>query len=182
MKSRDIRTRDEAAELELALASAAEAAVADLAALVSRSHPLDVLEALKFQRFGRDPLDPTRPLNLIEQLNQTFTYLVSVRAVEFLFEEHPEAAPFRLNLGTAPGSDVESVHGSVAAEVFAAVAPNNNRKLAKDVAKVRATPAAHKYVFFYCPGEFERQVRDDVVIVPLSLDRARPHESEHEAI
>ena len=101
-----------------------------------------VLEALKFKQSGRDPLDPTKPLNMIEQLNQTFTYLVSVRAVEFLFEKHPEAAPFRVNLGTAAGSDVESVDGSVAAEVFAAVAPHNNHKLAKDIAKVRSTPAA----------------------------------------
>lgn len=182
MKSRILRTGEEAAEVEASLRSAAAVAVEDVKRLVSETDPLRVLEALKFERSGRDPLDASKPLNLIEQLNQTFTYLVSVRAVELLFHEHPEAAPFRVNLGTVSGSDVESVDGSVAAEVFAAVAPSNNQKLAKDIAKVRATPAAHKYVFFYCPGEFERQVRDDVVIVPVSLDRARPHESEHEAI
>ena len=36
-----------------------------------------------------NPLDPTRPLNLIEQVNQTFTALVSVRAVEYLFRSSP---------------------------------------------------------------------------------------------
>jgi hypothetical protein len=162
VKSRILRTREEATELEAAVRNAAAVAVGDLKRLVSKADPLRVLEALKFERSGRDPLDPSRPLNLIEQLNQTFTYLGSVRAVQFLFDEHPEAAPFRLNLGTASGSDVESVDGSVAAEVFAAVAPGNNRKLAKDVEKVRSTRAEHKYVFFYCPGKFKRDVRHGV--------------------
>jgi hypothetical protein len=66
---------------------------------------------------------------------------------------HPELAPFHLNLGTMPGPDIESRMGEgLSGEVFAAVAPGNNRKLQPDIQKVYATDAALKYVFFMCPG------------------------------
>lgn len=107
---------------------------------------------IKFKETGRDPL-ADRTLNLIEQVNQTFTYLASFAAVEAISHRHPNAWPFQLNLGTSGGSDVESHTASVATEVFAAVRATNNRKLARDIAKVAGTAAAHKYVFYYCPGE-----------------------------
>jgi hypothetical protein len=172
MKSRRLGTHQEIVELEASVRSAAAAAVSDLADLVKHDDPLCVLAALRFEQSGRDPLDASRSLNLVEQPNQTFTYLVSIRVVELLLQEHPEAAPYRVNLGTAAGSDVESLDGSVAAEVFAAVAPANNEKLAKDVARVRTTSAVHRYVFFYCPGDFKRCLQDGVTVVPVRLDRA----------
>lgn len=107
---------------------------------------------MKVAAVGCNPLDAESPLNLIEQINQTFTYLASARAVRILLAERPADAPYKLNLGTTPGSDIESTNGRVAAEVFAAVNTSNNRKLAKDIAKVRATAADAKYVFFMCPG------------------------------
>ncbi len=107
---------------------------------------------MKFTNIGCDPLDAERPLNLIEQINQTFTYLASAKAVEHLVRLHPTLAPFTLRLGTSPGSDIESRCGSVAAEVFAAVNVSNNRKLMKDRAKVSRVSAQFRYVFFMCPG------------------------------
>jgi hypothetical protein len=71
----------------------------------SSSYGLTVLRALKFELFGRQPLEP-RALNLIEQINQTWTYLVSLRALSFLFERHPEAGGFKLSLGTKSGTDL----------------------------------------------------------------------------
>jgi len=59
--------------------------------------PLHALEALKFSPIGSHPLED-RPLNIIEQVNQTFTYLVAVKAAELLMEWHPEAKGFRLSL------------------------------------------------------------------------------------
>jgi hypothetical protein len=51
--------------------------------------------------------------------NQTFTILVSLRAVERLIEMHPEANGFRLALATSNGRDIESVEPDlVAGEVF----------------------------------------------------------------
>lgn len=81
----------------------------------------------------------------------------------FLFERHADAGGFRLNLGTAAGTDIESVVPDVvAAETFAAVHPLNNRKLTKDMEKLaRTCPMAKaRYVFFGAPGfKHERQIK-----------------------
>jgi hypothetical protein len=138
----------EARELENKVLASALKATRELAILLSEEQGVRGLFRLKFDPVGYDPLDEHRNLNLIEQINQSFTYLVSLRAVEYLLAEHPEAAPYRLNLGTRAGSDIESLDGSVAAEAFAAVTPDNNGKLQKDIAKVKLVPADHRYVFF----------------------------------
>ncbi len=128
-------------------------AVDELARTLARDTPLETLSRIKFQQIGFDPLDCHRPLNLIEQVNQTFTYLVTLGAVQELWTLHPSARSFDLCLGTSGGTDISSgADGGIAAEVFAAVSPTNNPKLTKDVAKVSQTEAAHKYVFFSCPG------------------------------
>ena len=142
-------------ELDNIEASAARSAEHSLRQLASNSGPeaLKALWRMKVEAIGCDPMNADRPLNLIEQLNQTFTYIASARAAKILFEKHPGAAPFTLNLGTAAGSDIESdKEGGVAAEVFAAVNTSNNKKLTKDIAKVSATTARFKYVFYMCPG------------------------------
>ena len=110
------------------------------------------LYQLKFQAVGCDPLDLSRQLNLIEQLNQTFTYLASFNGATFLFERHPKVQSLSLNLGTSSGFDIQSPEGGgIAAEVFAAVTPQNNRKLAKDIEKVSASDAKYRYVLFMSP-------------------------------
>ena len=62
-----------------------------------------------------------RPLNVVEEIDQTFPYLVALRAARLLFEWHPDAHGLQL----APGSlDIESLTpGLVGAETFAAVRP-----------------------------------------------------------
>jgi hypothetical protein len=122
---------------------------------------LTVLRRLKFSAFGRHPLED-RDINLIEQVNQTWTYLVSLRALPFLFGRHPEAGGFRLYAGTEGGTDILSlVPHAVAAEGFAAVHPRSNRKLANDLEKLaRDCPEARaRYVFFAAPNfRHERQI------------------------
>ena len=114
--------------------------------------PLALLRALRFETRGLDPLTG-EPLNVVEQLNQTFTILVSLRAVERLIELHPEASGFRLALGTSSGRDIESVEPNlVAAEVFAATRPGSNQKLKKDMLRLATDPARHRYIFFAAPG------------------------------
>jgi hypothetical protein len=61
--------------------------------------PMTLLKSLRFELVGHDPLTG-EPLNMVEQLNQTFTILVTLRAVERLIELHPDAGGFRLALGT----------------------------------------------------------------------------------
>lgn len=71
--------------------------------LVGSNDPVKLLMDMKFGEVGCDPLKKERSLNIIEQLNQTFTYLASLLAVESLLDKHPKAMPFTLNLGTAGG-------------------------------------------------------------------------------
>lgn len=115
---------------------------------------LEVLRKIKFDPMGWDPLDdPPRSLNLIEQVNQTWTCLVSLKALSFLFARHPNVGGFKLNLGTQGGTDILSVHpDAVAAEGFAVVTPRNNKKLTKDLKKLEHSKAKARYVFFAAPG------------------------------
>ncbi|HDF8527454.1 TPA: hypothetical protein PEP05_000797 [Vibrio parahaemolyticus] len=115
---------------------------------------------IKFGGIGADPLSTDRDLNLIEQVNQSFTYLATLRSLEILFDSYGNYAPFKVNLGTTAGLDIESLGGLVAAEVFAAVSPNNNRKLAKDIEKVAGSNAKHKFVFMLCPEFKEGRLSD----------------------
>jgi len=123
-----------------------------IAAAMDEQDPLEFLSALKFDQVGHDPLDSSRRLNLIEQLNQTFTYLAAFKSVDFLFSRHPTADYLSLNLGNRSGWDVETEEdGGIVAEVFAAVTPVNNQKLAEDIKKVLAAPHKNKYVLFMSP-------------------------------
>ena len=147
-----IHSTRELDDLENQVIAAAKRTVDALRTLLSEAEPLYAFSQMKFEPSGFHPTDE-RSLNLIEQINQTFTYLASVHATRWLFQHHPDAAPFRLNLGTAGGTDIESTDGSIAAETFASVDPRNNRKLDKDIDKVGCTAAEHKYVFYICPRD-----------------------------
>lgn len=114
--------------------------------------PLNFIQAIKFQNIGFDPLDENKRWNLIEQVNQTFTYLVSFRAADILFTLHPEAVEIHCNLGTEAGYDIvgkdEKGNDIFTAEVFAATSIHSNQKLRRDVKKVLTATARYKYVFF----------------------------------
>lgn len=86
----------------------------------------------------------------------TFTTLATLRAARLLLERHPESRGLRLIMGPRRGFDIESIEPDVlAAEVFSAVAANNNDKLRRDAARMAACQARYRYVFFYVPGESE---------------------------
>ena len=72
-----------------------------------------------------------------KQTQNQIKKLASFNGAEFLFNRHPEIQELTLHLGTAAGSDIETIEdGGIAAEVFAAVTPQNNHKLANDIEKV----------------------------------------------
>lgn len=148
---REVRSLTEVEAFEAVVRDAAGRTAARLRNLPEDG--LALLRHLKFELAGHHPLEP-RPLNLIEQVNQTWTCLVSLKAARMLLERHPEAGGFRLNLATAAGFDLESlVPGVAQAETFAAVDPRNNRKLAKDLLRMRERgTATHRYVVFAAPG------------------------------
>lgn len=152
MKSLIVQNPTELATLKNTVIESMQLSSDNLEKLAKESPPLDLFSSMKFSKLGFDPLDPERPLNLIEQINQSFTYLASFLAVEILFVEHPDLAPFKLNLGTAAGADIESQCKKLSAEVFASVTPTNNQKLKNDINKVLLTDSIFKYSFFMCPG------------------------------
>jgi hypothetical protein len=128
---------------------------------------------MKFEKIGFDPLNPARRLNLIEQLNQIFTYAASFRAASYLYQELRELTSLTLNLGTDAGWDIESSeNGGLVAEVFAAVDPRNNRKLEKDIKKVASAKVAFRFVFFMCPGfpAGPQEIEAGVKVVSLGCD------------
>lgn len=167
MKTRIVDSRAQLRELEAHVLSAAVATMDAIAARQRAQPGLEVFAALRFTECGRDPLDPVRSLNFVEQLNQTFTYLATIQAAHWLFEHFPEHAPFRLNLGTAPGSDIESLDGAISAETFAATHPDSNRKLDHDVAKVTRSSAVRRFVFYLSPVAAKERTDPDVAIVRL---------------
>lgn len=116
--------------------------------LLSSGSGMEFLRKIKFTQAGYDPLFQ-HETNFLEQVNQTFTYLVCLDAVEYLLKEH-EGMRFNVCFGTEAGHDVESEDGSVICECFAATTPDSNGKLEKDCIKVHSNKVAkHKYVIFY---------------------------------
>lgn len=171
LKSFTVSNIEELEQLEQKLYESMDKALLQISFEINSNSSQTLFSKMKFGGIGFDPLNSDRQLNVIEQINQSFTYLASFYALEILFTEYAELAPFRLNLGTAPGSDIESECGELAAEVFAAVAPTSNQKLKKDINKVLETNARLKFVFFMCPNfKLGRQLkleRDDVVVWAL---------------
>lgn len=118
--------------------------------------PEKLFYSMKFEKIGCDPLNSKTPWNLIEQVNQAFTYLVSLKAAEILYKECKSIEAIELNLGTQGGFDLigkdDKNHAIAVAEVFAAVNAHSNDKLRKDVKKVMASNAEKLYVFFAADG------------------------------
>ncbi|WP_201611998.1 hypothetical protein [Psychrobacter immobilis] len=171
LKSFVVKDIEELKQLEQKLYESMDNTLSQISSEITSNSSQTLFSKMKFGGIGFDPLNSNRELNMIEQINQSFTYLASFYALEVLFIEYPELAPFRLNLGTAPGSDIESECGELAAEVFAAVAPTSNQKLKKDINKVLQSDAKLKFVFFMCPNfklgrQFQLE-KDNVIVWAL---------------
>ena len=146
-----IRCIDDADRL-MALIRGSAARVHDWVA-AQTGDPLEMLRRMKFDPVGFHPLEG-RSLNLVEQINQTWTYAVAVAAARQLLLLHPEAGGFHLAPGAHMARELDimsEVPGLVGAETFAAVDPRNNNKLAADLTKLAVRPETHRYVFFLSP-------------------------------
>ncbi len=134
------------------LETSAEVSMLSIANLAADNDAMSFLYECKFHENGFDPLDYSKPLNFVEQLNQTFTYLASFKGAEFIFSKHVDVKSLTLNLGTSKGTDIETDDGGgVVAEVFASVKPSSNSKLQDDIQRICFKEAKHKYVFFISP-------------------------------
>ena len=116
--------------------------------LLKKEDTLTIFEMLKFNKIATEPLSG-EPENIIEVINQSHTYLVSIMAVEYLLKTHPSKT-FIINWGNLPGYDIESTDGEIIAECFAATSYKSNGKLTTDLKRLNAnTSAVCKYEFFY---------------------------------
>lgn len=146
-----IRSADDADRLLDTIRGSAQRAHHWIAA--QRGDPLDMLKRMKFDPVGFHPVED-RPLNVVEQINQTWTYFVAAAATKQLLELHPDVNGFYLAPGAHASRDLDVMSvapGIVGAETFAAVHPRNNRKLEGDLAKMAARHEVHRYVFFMSP-------------------------------
>jgi len=137
--------------------------------LARKKDGLHLLHELKFKKSGVDPLDEKRPLNLIEQLNQMWTYLATFQAAADLLRRFPASTPLIMRLGTEKGPDICSQDDSIVAEVFAATDPRSNQKLSKDVAKVAGQNCEKKFVYYYSPkAHSSKDEKAGVTVIRLS--------------
>lgn len=143
------------AEVEMYIAEVRKAATTTVDWLIKQHmEPLALFRQIKFNVVGQHPIGGHR-LNFIEQINQTWTYLAALAAARQLLIQHPDAGGFRLAPGAhaAQPLDVMSLaDGLVGAETFAAVHPDNNQKLARDLNKMGGRGETYRYVFFISPG------------------------------
>ena len=96
----DVRNLHEIENLQERVRCAAQRAHVKLVTL--SGDPMAALLTLKMDKFGYHPLED-RPLNLIEQLNQTFHTMVSLAAARHLLKRFPDCGGLHLNPATAPG-------------------------------------------------------------------------------
>ena len=149
-----INTIQEAEKIKDIIIKSCNSTTNRIQSFIHDSEGIDFFHTIKFTRIGKDPIN-SNSLNFIEQLNQTFTYLVSIEAAKYLLKLHPEQAPYTMNLGTQSGYDIISANCDIIAEVFSATSLSSNDKINKDCQKLIANETALlKYVFFYCPESF----------------------------
>ena len=148
-------------------AQSASHVIKAIAEIIKAETPLDALYSMKFFEIGAHPLDQYQ-LNLIEQLNQTFTILASLAGAQILLAADPSLT-LKLNPGAQAGSDIVSTDMTIVAEVFAAVDPNNNRKLESDIDRLEKTDAKKRHLFYHTPSN--RDVSRITVLHPAIIFR-----------
>jgi hypothetical protein len=82
--------------------------------------PLELLRLMKFDQIGFHPLED-RALNLIEQINQTWTFAVAIAAARQLLELHPDAGGFLLTPGAHASLELDIMSEVEEAPLLAAV-------------------------------------------------------------
>lgn len=129
----------------------------NLVCLIETGDVLSVFQKMKFEKTAIEPLTG-KPENLLEVVNQSHTYLVSIMGAEYLLKMHPDTS-FRINFGNVSGYDIESEDGSIIAECFAATSYRSNGKLTADLKRLAENEnARYKYEFFY-DKEFTEKIK-----------------------
>ena len=158
MKSEIIESKNQISELRSRIYDNATKTYNRIVQDVSSNSPFDLFVDIKFNKFGLDPIKGTL-LNFIEQLNQMFSDLVVLHAVEELIEKYPDKQ-FEVNFGARAGFDIQSVDKMVVAECFAVTSVNSNGKLREDAKKLMKLPAKiKKYIYFYSQNDADEKLK-----------------------
>lgn len=173
MPSLRITSEDQLTQHQTEVITAARKTTAQLRRMLTEHDGINLIHELRFDLTAFSPFDSDKPYNLVEAINQSFTALVSFAAASWILRDHELALPMQLNLGPVAGYDIEAAGGSIIAECFAAVTPNNNNKLMADFNRLHEADAEHRYLFFYTvASEFRTPIEDQSIrIVPLTLDQ-----------
>lgn len=149
-----IESKSQIAELRSKIYANANKTYDSIVQTIEAESPLKLFADIKFNKFGLDPIEGT-PLNFIEQLNQMFSDLVVLYAVEELLSKYPDKT-FEVNFGAKSGFDIQSTDGMVAAECFAVTSVDSNGKLREDAKKLMKLPEeVKKYIYFYSQNDTE---------------------------
>lgn len=126
--------------------------------------PLRFFYKLKYEKLGYDPLGSGfREENLIEQINQTFTSIVTFLALRYLMEKFGEDI-YEVNCQTESGFDIVNKEKGIIAEVFSTVDIHNNNKLKKDIEKISNLKSENKYIFYYAHKDSNtRETKDNEI-------------------
>ena len=152
-----IESKDGIAEKRSKIYENAEKTYARIVQNIEKASSFELFADIKFNKFGVDPIEGT-PLNFIEQLNQMFSDLVVLYALEELLDKYPDKQ-FEVNFGAKAGFDIKSTDGMVAAECFAVTSVDSNGKLREDAKKLIKLPAeVEKYIYFYSQNDTAERI------------------------
>lgn len=146
-----------------------EASREKLLSLINKD-AFDIFYSIKFEKIGLDPLGSGfKSENLIEQINQTFTSIVTFLGIRYLMNIYGEQIYF-LNVQTSGGFDMHNKDRTIIAEVFASVSSKNNKKLKTEIAKLLNEDSPAKYIFYYTHENMQRSetVKNNVRLINFS--------------
>lgn len=169
-----ISSAEELSRYKTTILSNLKKSVQDIKAMIDSEDAQEIFKHFKFDKIATEPLSG-KPENLVEVINQSQTYFVTLAATEYLLSHHPEKS-FLLNWGNVSGYDIESTDGEIIAECFAATSYRSNGKLTADLKRLFSNQTAmYKYEFFFT-GDFSEANKEyyenkyaGVCIVKLDL-------------
>ena len=143
-----INNIEELNELEMSILKNLNRSIEKLKEILEQYDAFNIFHMLKFEKTSFEALSGAEE-NLIETINQSQTYIVSIKAVRQLIETFPECK-FVLNMGNVSVYDIESTDGTVIAECFAATSFKSNAKLVSDLKRLAENSTAkYKFEFFH---------------------------------
>ena len=160
-----IESKKEIAELRSKIYNNTEETYRRIIQSMANASPFELFTDIKFNKWGLDPIKGT-PLNFIEQLNQMFSDIVVLYAVEELISKYPDKK-FEVNFGAQAGIDIQSADETVAAECFAVTSVDSNAKLREDANKLmKLSKNVNKYIFFYSQNDSEEKLERKYASLP----------------